>query len=425
MRLLCFALLCTVAPAATVVFQQASFPAAADWAVWSQRAATAPRGYVDANVSHQGQDGSLVLDGASNSAVHGAWQRVVSGVEPNGWYRLTAYYRSRGIRRPRLELHARLDWRRADGKRAGQPDYAYQMAAEGEWTRVTLSAPAPPNARSVAVQLFLSNAPQAVVWWDDVSLQKVDAPAARAVRIAAVNLRPRNTESPLEKFREAVDARVDSADLIVLPEGVTVVGTTKKYADVAEPVPGPSTEFLGEIAKRKRAYVVAGIYEKDVEALYNTAVLLDRNGHLVGKYRKVYLPREEIEGGLTPGNDFPVFDTDFGRIGLMICWDVQYADPARGLALRGAEMIAVPIWGGNTTLAKARAIENRVFLISSGYDFPTQILNPDGEEIAIAREQGSIASATVDLNRRYADEWLGDMRGRFFHELRTDVPLTQ
>jgi predicted amidohydrolase len=109
---------------------------------------------------------------------------------------------------------------------------------------------------------------------------------------------------------------------------------------------------------------------------------------------------------------------------MMICWDTQYADPARALALRGAELILMPIWGGNETLAKARAIENRVFLATSGYDYPTHILDPDGETLAIAPdESGSVAHATIDLNRRYVEEWLGDMRGRFFHELRLDVPV--
>jgi predicted amidohydrolase len=150
---------------------------------------------------------------------------------------------------------------------------------------------------------------------------------------------------------------------------------------------------------------------------------IDRAGNLIGKYRKVYLPREEIEGGLSPGSDYPVFRTDFGKVGLMICWDVQYADPARALALRGAEMILMPIWGGNQTLGKARAIENRVFLISSGYDYPTSILDPDGELLAIAREPGAAAAVTIDLNRRYLDPWLGDMRQRFMKELRFDVQV--
>ena len=92
--------------------------------------------------------------------------------------------------------------------------------------------------------------------------------------------------------------------------------------------------------------------EREGAAIYNTAVLLDRTGKLMGKYRKVYLPREEIQGGLTPGNDFPVFDTDFGKVGMMICWDVEYADPARALALNGAEIILLPIRAATQVSAK-------------------------------------------------------------------------
>jgi predicted amidohydrolase len=86
-------------------------------------------------------------------------------------------------------------------------------------------------------------------------------------------------------------------------------------------------------------------------------------------------------------------------------------------------MILMPIWGGNQTLGKARAIENRVFLISSGYDYPTSILDPNGELLAIAREPGAAAAVTIDLNRRYLDPWLGDMRQRFMKELRFDVQV--
>ena len=83
----------------------------------------------------------------------------------------------------------------------------------------------------------------------------------------------------------------------------------------------------------------------------------------------------------------------------------------------------MPIWGGNETLSKARAIENRVFLVASGYDHPTYILDPDGATLAQASARGSIASTTVDLSRRYPDPWLGDMRGRFMKELRLDTPV--
>jgi len=244
--------------------------------------------------------------------------------------------------------------------------------------------------------------------------------------VAAVRLRPPGSASAEEsvgRFAAFVEKNVEGADLIVLPEGIAMAGTRPSYLETAEPVPGPTTERLGRLAKAKHAYIVAGIYEREGAVAYNTAVLIGRDGELVGRYRKVYLPREEIEGGLTAGRDYPVFATDFGKIGLMICWDVQYADPARALALRGAELIAMPIAGGNTTLGLARAIENQVFVISSGYDFPTRVVAPDGAILAEAPAEPGVAQVEIDLARRYVDKWLGNMADRRRHELRLDVPL--
>ena len=207
--------------------------------------------------------------------------------------------------------------------------------------------------------------------------------------------------------------------MILLPEGATVIGTGKKYEEIAETIPGPTSLRLAQVARERKAYIAVGIYEREGVAIYNTAILLDRQGRLAGKYRKVYLPREEVEAGLTPGAGYPVFDTDFGRVGLMICWDLQYSDPAKHLARQGAELILMPIWGGNETLAKARAIENHVYLVSSGYDFPTMIINPEGEILSRAAEKGTAATATLDLAKRWIDPWLGELRGRFQRELRT------
>jgi predicted amidohydrolase len=109
----------------------------------------------------------------------------------------------------------------------------------------------------------------------------------------------------------------------------------------------------------------------------------------------------------------------------MICYDVFFAEPARALANQGAEMILMPIWGGDETLAKARAIENGIFLVTSGYDHPTYIMDPYGERLSQAREQGSAAVTTVDLARNYRWQWLGEMRTRRIKELRTDVAVPQ
>jgi predicted amidohydrolase len=245
--------------------------------------------------------------------------------------------------------------------------------------------------------------------------------------VAGIRYRPRRSSGPEQNLKEFIAVAEKQApektDLIIFPEGMTVVGTTFKYPEVAEKVPGPTTEALGTLARARKSWIVAGLYERDGLAIYNTAVLIDREGRFAGKYRKVYLPREEIEAGLTAGNSYPVFDTDFGRLGLMICWDVQYADPARALALAGAELIALPIWGGNLTLIRARAIENSVFVATSGYDVPAMVVDRMGETLAATESNGTVARATVDLNRRYEWPWLGEMRGRFHRELRLDVPV--
>jgi len=83
----------------------------------------------------------------------------------------------------------------------------------------------------------------------------------------------------------------------------------------------------------------------------------------------------------------------------MTCYDVAYADAVRGLIAGGAEIVVMPIWGGDQIVAKARAIENQVYLVASGYDHPTYIMNARGEWLATARERVSAAIATIDLNK--------------------------
>jgi predicted amidohydrolase len=429
MRTFLFALCASAALAAPVRVYESGFHPGPDgkpagWTTWSARAETAPRCFVD-TLHYRSQPGSLAISGASNIAEHGGWERPVPGIEAGAWYRVTAYYRTEAVEHESLQVVARLDWRDAGNHRAGQPDYVYKARREGAWTKVTLDAPAPEKTAAVVMQLYLSNSPQGTVWWDDISLEQIPAPGARKITVASINLRPSGTKSAAESVRQFLNATEASVhgktDVILFPEGITVVGTGKSYAEVAESIPGPTTASLAELARKRSSYVVAGIYEREGPAVYNTAVLLNRTGDVIGKYRKVYLPREEIERGLTPGSDYPVFQTDFGTVGLMICYDVFFADPARNLALKGAEMILMPIWGGDETLGKARAIENRVFLVASGYDYPTYVMDPNGEILSLAGQRGAAAIATIDLNKRYGHPQLGDMRNRRPKELRVDV----
>jgi len=397
-----------------------------DWKPWAPREEIAPRCFVDTTSFRSAPD-SLAISGNANSAAYGGWTYVVPGIESGRFYQLTAFFKAQGVAEERRQILTRVDWLGPDGQRAGQPDHGYQLKSESGWQKISLRAPAPEGARQARIELMLGWAPQGTVWFDDIAFEEVPAPPARKVRIAAVSLRPRDTgskEGSIKAFLNALDqAGAMKPDVVCLGEGITVVGNGGKYADVAETVPGPTTEKLGQKAAQYGMYIAAGLYEREGHAVYNTAVLIDRKGKVAGKYRKVYLPREEIEGGLTPGTGFPVFDTDFGRLGMMICWDVEYTDPARALAVQGAEIVLLPIWGGSLDLMKARALENHVFLVSSGYDVESAIIDPAGKIIRSTRESGRIETADVNLEDRFIDPWLGDMRSRFHIEQRWDVPV--
>ena len=277
----------------------------AGWTTWAARSEIAPKTYVDP-IESRGEPGSLAISGNSNPAEYGGWEYTVRGIEPNNWYRFSAYYKAHGLEYEPLQVVARLSWSSVDGSRAGRPDYPYRVSRDGNWARLSMDVQAPEKAASVTLQLYLQNAPQATVWWDDVSVEKIPDPKPRKVTIATVNYRPgEKTGSSAEtvrRFIETTDRVVPAGtDLILLPEGVTVVDTGRTIAEVAEPIPGPVTERLGELAKRKRSYLVAGVYEREGPAVYNTAVLIDRGGRVAGKYRKVFIPGKRSKAGSLPG----------------------------------------------------------------------------------------------------------------------------
>ena len=226
-----------------------------------------------------------------------------------------------------------------------EPDFPADHETVSGWTKVAGIYHAPKQATQAVVELhFRWGEPNSRIQWSEISLEETEPIKPRIVRLATVHLQPREGKKPSDKpaqFAGAIEqAAKQKADLVVLPETITVYGTGLKYSDCAESIPGPSTKYFGQLAKKHNLYIVVGLLERAKHLVYNVSVLIGPDGKIVGKYRKVTLPRGEIEGGVTPGHEYPVFETRFGKVGMMICYDGFFPEVARELSKNGAEVIA-------------------------------------------------------------------------------------
>ena len=404
------------------------------WEPWSPREEIAPGWSVDGSVSRSGRGYSLRADSNGLAGCYGMLSYTVAGIEPGAWYRLRGYYRAEGLADEKLRVYARTYWVDADGQWCWKQtlDYFPAVAQAGRWRRVEGTCPAPENAAALEIQLVFSWSATGTVWWDDISVESVPDPEPQPVTLGAVYLRPQDstTERNLAEYCRMLDeAGKAGCDIVCLPESITTVGVPGvEPADLAEPVPGgPSYEKVAAKAREHHMYVVGCFPERAGGLVYNTAFLIDREGRLIGKYRKTHLPQEEVDNGYTPGDEYPVFETDFGTVGMMICWDVSFPEPARILTLKGARIILMPIWDGLEPLTRARAVENGCFVVQSSYGSPTCIVDPRGKVLATVgpdkevAEEGRLITATVDLSDQYRLRGLGHWWIMSRRERRTDI----
>lgn len=258
----------------------------------------------------------------------------------------------------------------------------------------------------------------------------------RRVRIATASILTDDTSQHpslcIERCLAAIDeAGRAGADLVLLPEEPDVVGCPSDRTDeLPEPVPGGTT--YGQFAERARANDIHVVYsqrERDGAHVFNTAVVLDRRGCLLGKYRKMHLaPGEFAE--VCPGDlGYPVFECDFGRIAVGICMDIHYPEMWRIYALRGADLLLWPTMALDYTgdhiesIVNARAIDNQVTLVSSHYVTQpflsgrpmghSRIVDPYGRTLADTSHRPAIAFADIDLDAAFETWFTGELKARF------------
>jgi len=370
----------------------------------------------------------------------GAWTITTRAFEQQGRFekpfpvtggkfvRFEAVRKTDNVETPRRSAIVRIVWQDAKGQsvradvppgheneRGGiplaEPEHPLDGTTDKQgWTTVSGIYRVPSQATQALVELHLQWTEHGSVAWSDVSLTETEPPPARKVRLATIHHVPsgKSPRANCEEYAPLIAKAAErKADLVVLGETVPYVRTGKKPHETAEAVPGPFTEYFGSLAKKHELHLVACLYERDGKAVYNTAVLLGPDGELIGKYRKVCLPHSEVENGVTPGDDYPVFDTGLGKIGMMICYDGFFPEVARELTNRGAEVVAWPVWGCNPLLAQARACENHVYVVSSTYTdaqsdwMLSAIFDHAGRPLAKAEKWDDIAIAEVDLSQKH------------------------
>ena len=229
-----------------------------------------------------------------------------------------------------------------------------------------------------------------------------------------------------EKFVK--EAAAGGADVISLPEMWNCPYSNDYFREYAEPADGPAVKFMSELAKELGIYLIGGsIPEIEDDKVYNISFCFDKSGNMIGRHRKVHLFDIDVKGGirfmesetLTAGEDMTVIDTEYGKIGVAICYDVRFPEWHRSMTLAGAKLIVLPGAFNMTTgpahwdlTMRARALDNQVYFAANS---PARdedglyiaygnscICDPWGKFISHADEKECILYGEIDFD--YVDD---------------------
>lgn len=238
----------------------------------------------------------------------------------------------------------------------------------------------------------------------------------RQVRVVSFSFRDRQID---EIVRLVDQEGAAGADLIVLPEA---------WAG-KEPLPTdcPLMQRLTSIAKKHRTYIVNSMFRRDDSGDYNSAILIDREGSIAGIYDKAFPFWSEFEANadLDVGADVPVFDTDFGKLGIAICFDVNFPELWRRLADRHAELVVWPSAYSAGSALQAHAINHHFYIVTSTWHSHCLVYDITGEQLVNSKRDGvNITRVRLDLDRRvYHENYNWTKAQQILKDLPNDVAL--
>jgi beta-ureidopropionase len=190
-------------------------------------------------------------------------------------------------------------------------------------------------------------------------------------------------------------------DLVCLPEAFMAAGLPgSQISSIAQTIPGPAFDQVAQYALKYSMYVVAGFYIHIEEQIFNVAALIDRKGNLAGLYAKNHPTEGEINCGVTPGKDAPVFETDFGRVGLAVCFDINWQPFWASLAEKKAELVCwISAYEGGFPL-QAYAWLHRYPIITSVWPYHGRVIDITGRVLTSTSRWGRLAVCQLDLDKR-------------------------
>ncbi|RJP23577.1 MAG: carbon-nitrogen hydrolase family protein [Candidatus Omnitrophota bacterium] len=252
----------------------------------------------------------------------------------------------------------------------------------------------------------------------------------REVWIASLTLQGLEARSMDEMVRKVIGRMEQTLpchpDIICLPEAFPYKGVPDAPPDseIAETIPGPIVERFAIFAKNHHCNVICPMSAKENGLVYNSAVVIDRKGKVLGAFHKIHPTVGEIESGVTPGPiDPPVFQTDFGTIGIQICFDINWHDGWRRLRKKGAEIIFWPSAFPGGRMLNGLAWMTKCCIVSSTWPDPCRIIDITGDEIASSGRFEHWICAPVNLEKAFIHIWpytqnLDDLRAKYGQKVR-------
>ena len=218
----------------------------------------------------------------------------------------------------------------------------------------------------------------------------------------------------LEKARSLLEvACAQRPDIVCLPETFATMNVPGAAAELALPIPGPASEMAAAFARRYGAWVICPFLASEEGRVYNTALVLNRQGEIAARYRKVHpvtttADYTVVEGGVTPGVEPLVFDTDFGRIGILICFDVIFPEAWAELKRQGAELVFWPsAYNGGFPLQVYAGLHH-YYVASAVTSDRSRFVDITGHLLLVGDRYSSVLTMTLDLDKHlYHLDWNG------------------